>query len=75
MYRVEHYLYILHENFTHCISSYTIYIYISQPQGGKVDIHSCKGRNAFQKIFKCTSRMKYILRGNEPGFGYTLVIH
>lgn len=31
-----------------------IYIYIFPSLREKVDIHSCEGRNAFQKIFKCT---------------------
>lgn len=67
-------LYILHENFTLYLFIYYVFIFPSL-KGGEVDIHSCKGRNAFQKIFKCTSRMKYILNENELGFESTLAIH
>lgn len=60
----------------HIVFIHILYIFIFPSlEGGKVDIHSCKGRNAFQKIFKCTSRMKYILNENELGFESTLVIH
>lgn len=47
-------LYSLHFSFTVFIYIY-LYIFIySLALGKKVDIHSCKGRNASQKIFKCT---------------------
>lgn len=61
MYRtVDHFhFYVSYiENFTVCIFFFHllyifIYIYIF-PRFREVDIHSCEGRNAFQKIFKCT---------------------
>lgn len=60
MYRtVEHFhFYVSYiENFTVCIFFHLLYIFIYIyifPRFREVDIHSCEGRNAFQKIFKCT---------------------